>query len=389
MKNLRFIRTGWILVLAVFVLGAAFMTPALASNNTAHHTTQSQTAQRANGSSLNAIIYLTTRSLASTFQSRIAQQVPITFNNAIANMVSKLPRQDQGWASEMATTLIQPSATLVSFVPQQGGLAMTLRLSLYPGDPKAITSSMLISFHVENSSTVQVIASPLNGGPTLFTGPLSTFQFPLGVLNSIKSTPACGSAGLAMNLQFPISLGQAQVQASSQVQHFASNLSANSNAQLTTSLSARTMDSPNVNSFIEIPASSLASISNSIGSMPVGGSFTARNVRISVRGSNIHILSDIYWSSLYVGIADSAISPTAAGGKLVLHVQSTTISIFDLFTFPMNNYNQQIERTLNSKLGNAFAGKFYVTQAAIGPNSLLTFAAGDSLVLTGNVSALG
>src|SRR6266496_2224227 len=159
MKNLRFIRTGWILVLAVFVLGAAFMTPALASNNTAHHTTQSQTAQRANGSSLNAIIYLTTRSLASTFQSRIAQQVPITFNNAIANMVSKLPRQDQGWASEMATTLNQPSATLVSFVPQQGGLAMTLRLSLYPGDPKAITSSMLISFHVENSSTVQVIAS--------------------------------------------------------------------------------------------------------------------------------------------------------------------------------------------------------------------------------------
>ncbi len=131
------------------------------------------------------------------------------------------------------------------------------------------------------------------------------------------------------------------------------------------------------------------SVSSSIGSMPIGGSFTAKNIRITVQGSDIHILSDIYWSGVYIGTADSAISPSAAGGNLVLHVLSTTISIFGLFNFPMNSYNRQIEQTLNSKLGTAFAGKFYVDQAEIGPNSLLPCAASDSLVLTGNISALG
>jgi len=70
-------------------------------------------------------------------------------------------------------------------------------------------------------------------------------------------------------------------------------------------------------------------------------------------------------------------------------VLSTNLSIFDLFTFPLNSYNQQIQQTLNSKLGNAFAGKFYVAQARIGPNGLLSCAARDSLVLAGNISALG
>jgi len=123
--------------------------------------------------------------------------------------------------------------------------------------------------------------------------------------------------------------------------------------------------------------------------MTVGSGFTARNVRIVVRGSNIHILSDIYWSGLNIGTADTTVAPSAAGGNMVLHVLSTSISIFGLFKFPMNSYNKQIEQTLNSKLGNAFAGKFYVDQAEIGPNSLLPCAANDSLVLTGNISALG
>ena len=55
----------------------------------------------------------------------------------------------------------------------------------------------------------------------------------------------------------------------------------------------------------------------------------------------------------------------------------------------IDQYNHQIQQTLNSKLGNAFAGKFYVAQAGIGPNGLLACAARDSLVLTGNISALG
>ncbi len=385
MKNIRFMRVGWILVLAVVVLGVTFMTPALASNNTARHTTQAQAAQQSASSSLNAIIYLTTGSLASTFQNRMNQQIPNAVNTSIAKMVSTLPQQDRGWAFEMATTLIQPSATLVSLAPQQGGLAMALRLSLYPGDPKSIASTMLIQFTVLNSSTVQVSASPLNGGPSLVNGPLTTFQMPLGSLNSINSTPGCGDAALDLNLQFPVNLGQA----SSQAQTHIANISNTNKSTLTANMGAKKLDATNVNSFIEIPAASLSSLSSSIGSMPAGGSFTAKNIRITVQGGNIHILSDIYWSGINIGTADTTISPSAASGNMVMHVLSTNISIFGLFNFPMNNYNQQIEQTLNSKLSTAFAGKFYVDQAEIGPNNLLPCAASDSLVLTGNISALG
>jgi hypothetical protein len=373
MKYLRFLRVGWILVLAVLVLGVTIMTPALASNSSPQHTTQTQTAKQANSSSLNAIVYLTTGSLAATFQNRIDQQVPNAVNAAISNAVSTLPAKDQGWATEMATTLIQPSASLVSLYPQQGGLAMRLRLSLYPGDPQAITSSLLIKFSVLNSSTVQVSATPINGGPSIVNGPLTTFHMPLGSLNSIYSTPGCGSSALALNLQFPVALGQT----SSQVQ------------RLTSTTVSKNLLAGNINSFIEIPASSLSSMGNSIGTMPVGNSFTAKNVRIVVQGNNIHILSNIYWNGINLGTADTAVAPGAAGGNLVLNVLSTNLNIFNLFTFPLNSYNQQIQQTLNSKLGNAFAGKFYVAQAGIGPNGLLPCAAGDSLVLAGNISALG
>src|SRR5205823_423905 len=324
MKYLRILRVGWILVLTILVLGVIMVTPALASNSAAQHTTQ--TPEQANSSSLNAIVYLTTGSLASTFQSRIDQQVPNAVNAAISNMVSTLPAKDQGWATEMATTLIQPSAALVSLYPQQGGLAMRLRLSLYPGDPQAITSSLLIRFSVLNSSTVQVSATPINGGPSLVNGPLTTFHMPLGSLNSIYSTPGCGSSALALNLQFPVALGQT----SSQVQSLTSNIS--------TTVSKKLL-AGNINSFIEVPASSLSSMGNSIGTMPVGNSFTAKNVRIVVQGRNIHILSDIYWNGINLGTADTAVTPGAAGGNLVLNVLSTNLNIFNLFTFPLNSYN--------------------------------------------------
>ena len=374
MKRLHILRVGWILALAVLVLGVAFMTPALAANHALQHT--SRIPGQANNSSLNAIVYLTTGSLASTFQNRIDQQIPGAVNAAISNTVSSLPAKDQGWATEMATTLIQPSAALESLYPQQGGLAMQLRLSLYPGDPQAINTSMLIKFSVLNSSTAQVSAFPMNGSPSLVNGPLTTFHMPLGSLHSIYSTPGCGSSALALNLQFPVALGQA----SSQVQHLTSNISTTAYKQYVAGSG---------NAFIEIPATSLSSLGSSIGTMPVSSSFTAKNVRIVVQGSNIHILSDIYWSGLNIGTADTSVAPGAAGGRLVLYVLSTNLNIFNLFSFPLNSYNQQIQQTLNAKLGNAFNGKFYVAQAGIGPNSQLPCAAGDSLVLSGNISALG
>ncbi len=374
MKCLPILRVGWIPALAVFIVGVTFMTPALAANHAMQHTTQ--TPGQANSTSLNAIVYLTTGSLASTFQSRINQQIPGAVNAAISNAVSALPTQDQGWAMEMATTLIQPSAALESLYPQQGGLAMRLRLSLYSGDPQAITSSMLIKFSVLNSSTAQVSAIPLNGGPALVNGPLTTFHMPLGSLNSIYSTPGCGSSALAFNLQFPVAIGNT----SSQVQGLTSNISTTATKRLVAG---------NINSFIEVPAASLSSLGGSIGTMPINSSFTAKNVRIVVEGSNIHILSDIYWSGFNIGTADTAVTPGAAGGNLVLYVLSTELNIFNLFPFPLNSYNQQIQQTLNAKVGNAFNGKFYVAQAGIGSDGLLPCAAGDSLVRAGNISALG
>src|SRR5438552_8660609 len=115
----------------------------------------------------------------------------------------------------MATTLIQPSAYLTSLTTQSRGLATSVRVSLYPGDPQPINASMLISLRVISSSTVQVSARPLNGSPALVNGPLATFQIPLGQLCHISTTPGCGDAALAVSLQFPIALGQSQ--ASTQV----------------------------------------------------------------------------------------------------------------------------------------------------------------------------
>src|SRR5260370_39194377 len=109
---------------------------------------------------------------------------------------------------------------------------MTLELSLYPGDPKAITATILISFHVANSSTVQVSATPENGGPALVSGPGATFQIPLGSLNTVKATPGCGASALALNLQFPVSLGQAATPGQSGVMNTSNRLlAANSNAK--------------------------------------------------------------------------------------------------------------------------------------------------------------
>src|SRR5260370_23694000 len=158
MKNLRFMRVGWVLVLAFIVAGVSVITPVLASNNTTRHT--SYTARQAAGSSLNAIIYLTTGMLEPVFQSRIEQQVPVAFNNALTTMVSKLPSQDRGWAYEMASTLLQPSATLQNLPPQQAGLPIPLQLSLYPGHPTPITPPILITSHVANSSTITASATP-------------------------------------------------------------------------------------------------------------------------------------------------------------------------------------------------------------------------------------
>jgi hypothetical protein len=379
MKKIRFIRAGWVLLLAALVLGVSFLTPALASTHIARHSN----ARAAAGTSVDATVYLTLSTLQPMFASSLARRVPSDMNNAIDALVSKLPAQDQVWTREMATTLIQPSATLQNLVTQQNGMAMYIRIALYPGDPKPIDAGLLISFSVLDSSTIQTSASPFNNGPDLASGPQDTFQMPIGALNGVNTTPNCGASALSLHLQIPVSLGQT-ASTSRQTQPALANVSGHRNP-MAVMLNSKQQNS-GVNTFIEIPAASLSALSGSIGTMQVGNSFTAQNIRVSVQGSNIHILTDVYWSGLNIGTADTTIAPGASGGNITLHVTNTDFSLFGLFNFPMNSYNQQIEQTLNSKLGTAFAGKFNVTNAAIGPNSQLPCAKSDSLVLTGTSS---
>jgi hypothetical protein len=391
-KYMPSVRAGWptwLILLATLMLMSLLVTPAIAASNTVGHTTQ----RLDNATSVGASIYITTGTLVPLFQSRIDQQIPGVVSGAIKNVVRTLPKQDQGWAQQMATTLIQPSAALTGLTAQAGGLATSLRVSLYPGDPQPINASMLVSLSVLDSSTIQVSAKPINGSPALVNGPLSTFTIPLGQLNSIRMTPACGDAALAVNLQFPVALGHIQTQLQGQFQQ---NTALNAFTSMSTFDQRRSQASPNgihstpstdTNSYIELPASSLALIGNSIGDMPINSSTTAKNIHIGVQGSNLVINSDIYdsfWGK--VGTATTTVAPTAAGGNLAVHVLSTTITVLNIFTFPYDTYNQQIQQTLNAKLNGALSGKFTVIQAAIGPNAHVPCAAGNSLVLTGSAS---
>ena len=369
MKYKRFFHAGWVVVLAGLLL-ALVVTPASAAH-------KAKAAPPVDSTPIDATIYITTNTLQSLFQSEIDRQVPALANNAILSIIGKLPKQDQAWAQQMANALLQPSASLVSLTPEKDGLATSLTLSLYAGDPKPTNASMLVSFSVADSSTIQVSAQPLNGSPTLISGPLTTFQIPIGQLNSIATTPGCGDAALAVNLKFPVSLGHTAL-------HSTSPALAD---PLQPRHSAARPDMSSVPAYVEIPASSLSALSNSIGSISINSNLTSRNIKISVVGSDLVIDSDVYLgSSFKLGTAHTTLQPTASNGNLAVHVLSTTLTIFSIFTFPYNSYNAQIEQTLNSRLNGALAGKFYVNQAAIGSNSHVPCTASDSLVLSGTTN---
>ena len=373
MKHKKYLQVAWVLLLTTIALT---VTPVSAAQNTATNATYNQ-----DTTSINATIYLTTATLTPIFQDRINQQVPGAVNNAITGIINKLPTADQGWAGQMANTLIQPSATLRSLSPRQNGLVATLRINLYPGDPQPINASLLVKFNVQNGSTVQVTAQPMNGSPALVNGPLTTLQIPIGQLNTINATPSCGDAALGVNLQFPISLGQA----SPQGQQGSTNPAGLAIPQ---QIQGQRIAQAGTNSYVEIPAASLASLGNSIGSIAVNSNLTAKNIGITVEGSNLVITSDIYLGFLQIASATTYVQPTAANGNLAVSVQKTDLTFFQIFTFPNNSYNQQIEQTLNTKLNGALAGKFNVSNAAIGTNSHIPCSAGDSLILTGSTSLI-
>jgi hypothetical protein len=378
MRYKRFSQASWALLLTVILVGMT-VTPVSAAN-----TMPRQPAHHQGTASLGATIYLSTSTLRSLFQSKLNQVAPSAVNSAISGMVSKLPRKDQGWAYAMATTLIQPSASLLSLAPQHAGLATTIRLSLYPGDPHPITSSMLVGFSVANASTVQVSAHSLNGSPALVNGPLTTFQIPVGQLNGINTTPRCGDSALAVNVHFPVTIGPLPTPPPPQ----GLNVPVQSHTSRVNYSALLKQFSPNgVATYVEIPSSSLAAIGPAIGSWQINDSLTAKNIRIGTQGSNLVIGADIFLgTSFRLATTLTTVAPSASGGNLVVHVLNTAVTIFDIFTFPYDIYNRQIEDILNSVLNGALGNKLYVTSARVGANGHVPCAAGDSLMLTGTAS---
>jgi hypothetical protein len=402
MKHRKLFYTGWLLALAVLLAGAIII-PARGTNK-AHAVgadLSRPNSRNASAMPVNATFYLSLSMLESLFQQNIAQQAPASFNNAIDNALNGLPSQDRGWVQQMIAALLQPGAALTGLSTQQNGLAMSLRITLYPGDPEPINSSMLITFRVLNASTVQVSAQSLNGGPTLANGPIATFQIPIGQLSGINTTPTCGSSALAVHLQIPIALSHTQPSAlvgadlsrpslSSRPSPLSQPVTSHPSSQSPMSLFAQ--ESPknlpaSANAFVEIPASSLAQLGSSIGTMPVSSGLTAQNIQVGVQSGQLVITSDVY-SSIFgqIGTATTTMAPGASGGSLTVTVTNTTFTLFGFIPIPENSYNQQIQQTLNSKLSSAFTGKFAVTQAQIGPNGSIPCAAADSLVLSGSTS---
>ncbi|MEO8973409.1 MAG: hypothetical protein ABI406_17625, partial [Ktedonobacteraceae bacterium] len=378
-RHIRSLQIGGISLLLLLLL-ALVVTPVSANSTGTQHGTQ----QHIPATSVAATIYITLGTLEPLFQSNINNMVPGAVNKAINGIVGSLPQKDQSWAQIMATTLFQPSATLTGLTRQSNGLVASLQLSLYAGDPHPINASLLTSFRVASASSIAVTAQPVNGSPTLVSGPISTIQVPIGQLNSIRTTTTCGDAALNVGLHFPISLAQGQTQ--SQVQPSGLNDSVSPTVlQHPHNLVDRSSDpATNANSYVEIPAASIAAIGSSIGSFPVNSSQTAKNIQVSVQGNQIVVNSDIYdsfWG--HIGSAVTLMAPTTVNGNLAVKVLSTTFKLFGFISIPYDSYDQSIQQSLNTKLQGALAGKFNATHAQIGPNAQIPCVASNSLLLTG------
>ena len=57
--------------------------------------------------SVNADVYLTGQMLQPMFQDSINQSIPQMLSSSLSTMVKQLPQQDQGWALQRASALLQ------------------------------------------------------------------------------------------------------------------------------------------------------------------------------------------------------------------------------------------------------------------------------------------
>ncbi len=356
---------------------------------------QAQKQQRATTANLDANVYLPTEALKSVFQNQLNQQVTNVSKGMMTSMLGNLPREDQGWVKDMAGALLQPSATLTQLTPQKDGIVATVKLSMFPGDPKPTDATMLITFSIRDASTVQVSAQSMPGSLQLANGPLITFPIPVGQLQSIEATPDCGVAALNANIQFPVTFNTSQASTQGQndpvaqvprfallASHTLAGIQQSRVAYPSQNTAANTLDT-----YVEIPNSSLSALGRGMGSVPIDNMWTAQNLRIGTQNNGLVVVSDIVASGIGIpiGTATTYVQPSAENGKLVMHVTSTTLSVA-IFSFANNSFNQKIENMLNSDLGNALAGRFTVNSVGVGSGTALPCAGSDSLILQGTAT---
>ncbi len=294
---------------------------------------------------LHSTIYIPTATLQPILQSRIDQQGP----------------------SGLLGSLIRPSIT--SLTPQSDGLALTLSENpLQGGLPPLAEDTMLLTFDVLNSSTLQVSGQSMPGSLLSLNGPLAQIKIPQGQLNSIAPTPNCGDSALAVKMGLPISTDP---------------------GQKSSSLASPRIPTQAANAYVEVTSSSLAAQGRDLGSLSVSQFLTAQNFRLGIEHNEIIARSDIslWQTGIVIGSNTTHFQPLAENGNLVLHVKQNDFSTL-FFAFPFNNYDQQIEHRLNNMIISSTAGLFTVTQAAIGPNTHIPCAASDSLLLTGTTGLL-
>ena len=104
-KYRRYVQAGWVTLLSALMLSLV-VTPVSATSSRAVHAAQ----RLDNATSVGASTYITTGTLVPLFQNRIDQHVPGAFNNAINNLVSTLPRQDQGYQEYLK---VKPDGTVM------------------------------------------------------------------------------------------------------------------------------------------------------------------------------------------------------------------------------------------------------------------------------------
>jgi hypothetical protein len=376
----RLLKSGLLLSLALLLLMTTVpaVTPVQASSGTA-----ALPARSSDQSTTIALkVYLGRKALLALFQSEIDQQTAVILAAAINNAVADLPADERAFARQIATALLQPGVTLTDLQVEPRGLLASLRISLYDGDPHPASATLLLSFSVLNDTTLQVSATPLPGSPALASGPLATLTVPFGRPEKIETTPGCGAAALRLRLRYALALAPSPTPPASPA------AAAHAGAPALAAPAVVNAANP-LPASVEIPATSLASVGSSLGSVQVNSVISARNVAIAVQNGRLMATADLYLASLLpIGSATSTLEPLVSDGRLTFQVQQTSVTLLALITFPYNRYNQQITQMLNGRLASAFGNNFTVSRASIGPTASLPCAAADSLVLEGTVPAI-